>query len=301
MTRPRSPRQDERGAVAVLVAVLMLVLIGVLAFVSDLGMAYANQRRLQNGADAAALDVGRMIALKAAPADCPAMASAYNTASSRQVASGIFAKSVAADASLAPGQAGFLVDCQQVGANLSTLVVKVKGEQRSPTFFGGIFGADGVSVAGTSRVVVGPLGTVVGLRPFAICEAFADTVRANPGTTFVVPVTQANAGCGAAPGNWAMMDFDGGANATGDMKAWIAHGYDEPVSVTAPLTIDGDPGFNINAAASEMDVMFTTRDVVLPVYNNVVGTGSNARYSIVGFVSVTPCRYRINNKTGPDP
>src|SRR3954466_3495147 len=102
MTRPRRTRQDERGAVAVLVAVLMLVLIGVLAFVSDLGMAYANQRRLQHGADAAAWDVGRTIALKAAPADCTAIASAYNTPSSRQLAGGSFAKSVAADASLAP-------------------------------------------------------------------------------------------------------------------------------------------------------------------------------------------------------
>ncbi len=48
-------RRDERGAIAVLVGVLVFVLVGILAFVADFGYAYANQRKLQNAVDAAVL------------------------------------------------------------------------------------------------------------------------------------------------------------------------------------------------------------------------------------------------------
>jgi hypothetical protein len=46
--------------------------------------------------------------------------------------------------------------------------------------------------------------------------------------------------------------------------------------------------------------MMTENDIVLPVFDTVTGTGSNANYHITGFVSVTPCRYKVNNQTGPD-
>jgi hypothetical protein len=55
----------------------------------------------------------------------------------------------------------------------------------------------------------------------------------------------------------------------------------------------------VNSAQTQMDIMFSLHDVVLPVYNSVTGTGSNSQFNIVGFISVTPCRYKINNKTGP--
>jgi hypothetical protein len=47
--------------------------------------------------------------------------------------------------------------------------------------------------------------------------------------------------------------------------------------------------------------MFALDDIALPVYNSVTGNGNNSEYNIVGFISVTPCRYKINNKTGPAP
>lgn len=282
-----------------LVVLLTVVLIGVMAFVTDFGMAYANQRSVQNGADAAALAVGRRIALTAGTGNCAAIAGAYNTTATRAVAGSMFSKN-APGATLSGGASGFVVGCEAVKSNPHTLVVKITGEQRSPAFFGGIFGTRSLTVKAKSRVVVGPLGSVLRVRPFAICETFADSVRDTPGATFVVPVTQANAGCGAAPGNWAMMDFNGGSNATADLKNWLVDGFEHPVSVSPPLLVNGDPGFNVNAATTEMDTMFTTHDIVLPVFSSVTGTGNTAQFNIVGFISVKPCRYRINNKTGPN-
>ena len=48
-------RENERGVVAVMVAVLTVALIVMAAFAVDFGLAYTKKRELQNGADAASL------------------------------------------------------------------------------------------------------------------------------------------------------------------------------------------------------------------------------------------------------
>ena len=299
MTRLRGTR-TERGITSLLVAILAVVLVGCLAFVSDLGFAYANQRRIQNGSDAAALAVGRKIAVTATATDtCATIQTTYNGSTTRSIASDIFAKNVGAGAALASGTAGFQVTCETVGTNDQTVVVKVAGQQNSPSFLGGIFGRASVPVGKAARAIVGPVGTVVGLRPFAICRVTAESVQNTPGATFVVPIDNSNQGCGASAGNWAMLDFNGGSNNSGDMQTWIGTGYDGPISNAPPVVIQGDPGFNVNSAETEMNFMMTQSSVVLPVYSSVTGTGANSQYTITGFLSVIPCRYKINSKSGP--
>lgn len=66
--RPPLPQADaehdnERGAVAVLVALFMLIFITLLAFVVDVGTVYATRSQLQNAADAAALAAVRDLPL----------------------------------------------------------------------------------------------------------------------------------------------------------------------------------------------------------------------------------------------
>src|SRR5262245_24182109 len=58
-------RQDDRGAVAPTVAVLLAsgVLLGSLALVVDVGQIYVERQDLRSGADAAALAVGKACAL----------------------------------------------------------------------------------------------------------------------------------------------------------------------------------------------------------------------------------------------
>ncbi|KAA1418488.1 hypothetical protein F0U44_08215 [Nocardioides humilatus] len=58
----RRPARDERGATAVVIAILMsLVLLAVSAFAIDLGMQRAGRRDMQAVADMVALDMGRLI------------------------------------------------------------------------------------------------------------------------------------------------------------------------------------------------------------------------------------------------
>jgi hypothetical protein len=62
---------QEHGAVAVMTALLMVVLLGITAVVVDVGMVYFERSQLQNGADAAAL----AIAQQCAAGTCPDLAS----------------------------------------------------------------------------------------------------------------------------------------------------------------------------------------------------------------------------------
>src|SRR6476620_10601203 len=106
MRRLRGTR-TERGITSLLVAILAVVLFGCLAFVSDLGFAYANQRRIQTGADAAALAVGRKIAATAGPTDtCTTVSTNFNNATTRAIATSVFAQNVGAGAQLATGATG---------------------------------------------------------------------------------------------------------------------------------------------------------------------------------------------------
>src|SRR5215213_11026244 len=59
--------RDERGAVAVLTAVLAIVLFGIAALVVDLGVARDSRRQAQNTADAAALAAANALYATRAP------------------------------------------------------------------------------------------------------------------------------------------------------------------------------------------------------------------------------------------
>ncbi|WP_299167108.1 pilus assembly protein TadG-related protein [uncultured Arthrobacter sp.] len=53
---------DERGAVAVIVAILLVVLLGFAALAVDVGLLYAEKAQLRNGADAAAIGIAQSCA-----------------------------------------------------------------------------------------------------------------------------------------------------------------------------------------------------------------------------------------------
>lgn len=70
MTRPAHPDRslkradpdNERGAVAVIVALLMVVLLGFTAMVIDVAAMYWEKAQLRNGVDAAALGIAQQCA-----------------------------------------------------------------------------------------------------------------------------------------------------------------------------------------------------------------------------------------------
>jgi hypothetical protein len=100
--------------------------------------------------------------------------------------------------------------------------------------------------------------------------------------------------CGAnVPGNWGVQDFDGGANSNNDTKNWIEGGY--PGLVTAPGSIPGDTGAFSNSLSSALDTLVSSgQPFQLPVFDSATGTGSNAQFHIIGFVSVVLLGFQAN-------
>ena len=287
-------RRREDGAVAVMVALMLTMLVGIMAFVTDFGMAYANKTAVQNGADAAALAVARQVTTTASPAiNCTglALASAADP-SLRTLAEQYFANNTPRGGELAAGTAGLSFACTSTG-----FTVSVTGTQDSPTFFGQIYGASKIPISQSAKAVIGPAKEVTGLRPFAVCQADAG-LMATTGLSFTISFDSSDAGCGYAPGNWGVLDFDGGNNSTGSVADWILNGYSGSISVATPSYFDGNPGApNPGALESEMDAILGI-DITLPVFDAVTGNGNNTKFRITGFVTATMCGWKFQNKNG---
>ena len=289
MASCRSSKSD-RGAVAIMVTLLSVALIGVLAFVADFGMAYANKRSLQNGVDAAALAAAQEILEgSSGDDDCSTMVSTTPGASS--TASIIFSENADADASLAGG--GIAVACNDPFLP-NRVVVTATGEQTSPGFFGGIFDAGDIGLTQTATAVVGPAGTVLGMRPFAVCEQVAKLRETAPTSVVTIDFSNADAGCGTASGNFGTLDIEGGSGSPGipEVREWIEDGYPDPVPTVPPFTFEGRTG-TPSVSYSDQFAGILDEAIVLPVYDIRSGPGSNAVYNITGFVSVQVCAVKL--------
>lgn len=297
----RRVKQNETGAAALIVAVLGIVVFGMLAFVTDLGLAYVHKQRVQNGADSAALAVAQEIARTAEPdQNCAEIAATMAGLPMREgFAEPYFAQNVSQDASLADGATGFAIGCD---TETGLVTVEVAGKQSSPMFFGGVFGGgeDGIAVAQSAISVVGPAGAVTGVRPFAICQALANQLLANPSGSLTIPFDNSDTGCGSASGNWGVLDLDGGSNGTSDLAAWVATGYDQPISTDPPVLIPGDPGAPPPGALTAAMDSILDDEIVLPVFDTVSGTGSGSQFHITGFIGVKLCGWKFKNKSGDD-
>jgi hypothetical protein len=293
-------RRTESGAAAILIALLTVVLIGVTAFVTDFGFAYANQRSLQNGVDAAALAVGQEIAVGANSADdCEAVELAYDTSAVESDAANWFQENVpaAVGASAPASLDDFAVECEDING-VAALVVRAEAEHDSRTFFGGIFGHEDIDITTQARVIVGPPATVLGVRPFAICEEVADLRDADPGVHVTVDFDNDDVGCGSADGNFGTLDLrPNPVGSPGNLpQEWTEDGYPDPISVADPMTFEGSPGAPSTNFADEFAAILD-EPIVVPVYDSLTSSGSHSVYNITGFVAVTFCGARLNPST----
>jgi hypothetical protein len=291
--------------VALLVAVLSFVLLGLTAFVTDFGLAYAKQRLVQNGADAAALASARKIAGAADKnVTCSSLETAYPPAAVETLAQATFDMNApSADITEAS------VSCETLpGFAKPQLVVTVGGRQETPSFFGQIFGADPPEVNRVARVIMGN-ALPYGLRPFGLCGVDAAALATKVGgvyvpKTVVFPATsdakdEEKWGCGSASGNAGLLDLDAGGGGRGagptgceGIKGWIKCGFNG--TLPNPSSIPGQSG----GIGGDLDAAMSTlkdKDIALPVYTDVTGNGS-ATYQVTGFVVVTVCGWDFQTK-----
>jgi Flp pilus assembly protein TadG len=261
--------RHERGAIAVIAVLMLTALVGMAALVVDIGRLYVVRSELQNAADAGAL-AGVVELVLSGTADAQTMAVAYATQSTQyhltQPIPGSGAVAVSFPAS-------------------DRLRVKV-GPITVPTMFAGVLGigtadVSAVAVAKMSNLII---GTGPGnLLPFGVRRSDVDPDddgNYDIGSTIEFPLDP------EGPGNFGLLDFNGGSNSNADTENWIEYGYDDVFVIpegTGFINVEGDTGIAGNSLRDVLNSRIGDL-VLLPVFDQVTGVGGNETFRVVDFV-----------------
>lgn len=280
MRRITETAGGERGAVAVLVAVLMVVLLGFAAISIDVAKLYSERAQLQNGSDAAALMVARACASKAPGGDC----SSTPSDSVRTLVSGNAVDGLSNVVSIA-------IDDEAQSVEITTGAEETGSSTNSVSmFFAGILGVTSAEVKASSSAQWGTPVRGVMVLPLAIAEC-----KLNLSLNSQVAAEQ-------------ILEFDKGAcGRVAGGFGWIAStGSQCGLTISVGLETDSttwfssDPGASPPTRCSAADLSkMNNQTVLLPLYDKVAGTGENAGYFVKGFAAFHVTGYRFANDGWP--
>lgn len=269
--RSRSDRRDrgdrERGAISMLAAVALVPITAVTAVGVDAGRVFVERQRVQTAAEAAAL---------ASASEWSRTGSSCGSTPQSFVVSNAGADTASS--------------CSTTGTRYGG-VVTVTASKGVGAVFSSIIGRSSTDVASTASVRIGPAASVTGLRPTAMCEnspALASWRSSGYSSTQQFTVGLSGE-CAGVPGNWGVLDFDGGSNRTTDLQLWIDQGWNGTLSVGQEVY--GDPG--IPSPALHMDNAIG-KTFTVPVYDRVRYEGANAVFRVSSFVTITVISATLN-------
>ena len=275
----------ERGAVAVVVALLMVVLLAAGALAVDGGMLYAKRAQLQSGADAAALAVAQKCAASLTDPLCSTTSTLAST-----LAQGNMAAAQAGIASLAVD-----TTARTVTATTQPLQPGVQTGSVS-TFLARTLGISSVSLGATAQAAWGSPSTGIAPFPLAIsvCQVQnlidgAYQLLQDHGTGYNLSCTWSPSGL-LVPGGFGWLKQD-----TGQCGATINIAQSEGGS---------DPGNNPPSNCDSVFAQWYTSlqsgkspTVLLPVFTAVSGTGSSAIYTLKGFAAFSVLGWKFSGGT----
>lgn len=259
MTRRRSNDTDE-GAIAIVAAVVVVPLALMLAVTVDVGRVWVDRERLRTGVEAAA------------------MASAAEWSRTGTMCSSHALGFVSSD-----GASPRSVTCSKSGQSTSG-VMTVAAQEDVPLLFATLLGRNSAAVKASTSVRIGAAQSVTRLWPFGLCvdnPAIARWISGGmvAGVSERITFEAPNQKCGGdVSGNWALLDFNGGSNPTGEVEGWIQSGYEGYVKVGD--IVSGSPG----APSTSLNLgVVVGKSIRMPLYSEPRMQGANAVYKIVGF------------------
>ncbi len=258
--------RDERGATAVIVALLLVPIIGFGALAIDLAAVYSEKRQLQNGADAAALAIGHDCA-----SGLPACGTAQATADEFTEAN--------------YDEAGSTHETPVVTFGDSEVIVVNPGVQTH--WLAPVIGHDESDVSASATVRWGAPGSGTTVLPLAFSWCAFETQAAVDGTPTGVPVvvqgtkTDVTTCTGPSnlevPGGFGWLDTDGGVCKS---------------TSSIDDVVYSDPGASVPADCSpEYFVGLIGETVLLPIFDESGGTGAGSWYRIYAYAAFTITGY----------
>jgi hypothetical protein len=251
--------RHDGGQVAVLTAVFMLAALGMAGLVLDVGSWFRAQRLSQTTVDAAAL-----AGAQALPENSDGATAAATDFAGRN--GGIAGVQVSVGSKWSPND-----------------LISVKQSGPAPGFFSNLFGISTVTVSASATAVVAPPTATRFVAPIAVNIKHRDL--SGPGCPCFDDPTTLPLGKTGAPGAFTLVDLiPGDTNGTvgsSTLADWIARGYDDYLPLGGYFS---DPGakFNNSQIQAALQNRYGT-DLLFPVYDTLVGEGSNATYHIVAW------------------
>lgn len=296
----RAPADDrDKGAVMVLVALLLVALVGIGALVIDLGMLYVEKRQLQNGADAAALAVAQDCAL----GDC-----GDEFATAQQYAN-LNAKDNVSAVDLVCGVGPGLSACADpppAGASGATGWVRVTTSTKTDSgdtvqfVLGPVMDSVSGSTVHASAVAAwGALGkgTILPIT-FSVCEWIGMGGSVVDGTfphgvnyIYLHGVGAKNEpGVGHCTPSPSGQDLPGGFGFLANDKC--------VTTVETGAWVGVEPGNSLPKGCDP--ATWLNKEVLIAIYDQERGTGNNGQYHIAGFVGFKVLGYKFQgNIKGP--
>jgi len=267
--------RDERGQALALAALMIVMLLGMGAFVLDVGFWYRTQRRLQGTADAAALAGAQMLPTDASGAKSTAQT--YANKNGGNVAG---------------------VDIVISSKWQTNDTIAVKAAKTDPGIFSKILSIDSANIDASAKARVGPPHDVLHVAPMVVhCNhPLIQNCNNNNTPTFNSPTTLDYDPMGA-PGAFGMLNLNGGQGTPGSSEEaeWILKGFDKYL----PLgKYRSDPGakFSSQNVQGALDARMGTV-LLFPVFNSLDGTGQNADYNIIGWIGFKLTGYTVHGNS----
>lgn len=327
-------RTDEQGAVAILVAILAVFVVGLSAFTVDLGSAYISNRNLQKAADAGALAGAQ--ALTKYAGTCDNVRSNTTAVGAAHQAAIAIAKKNYPDASWVENTTFWSVKCDP---KLKVLVVTFGNLGTTKNRFAGAFG--GASSITTGRDSVSTVDVAPGagdsVRPLALCSAAVGNSVPGDFVRIYYPGngTKSPPQCPKpqSPGNWWTLDCpEERTGSTQTLEDQIMNGCKDRVTVipgqnnantpgsltvtleaacpSAPsgseTCMSGDPGsLDSGHIADAWKYLVQTEKVsIFPVFctepqcsaDTTSGSGTNTVFPVYKLVAAVVCGYHFSKQ-----
>jgi len=267
---------DERGAVGVLVALLMVPLLGFAAITVDVSAMYAERQQLQTGADAGAL----AIAQDCGRGEC---GSPGRTAQTLATSNLDHASSTATVPS-------------QTASQVTVLNAGVKQHWFAP-----VLGVSSSTLTASATVTWGSPtgGTAVLPLAFSLCEWRKQTGGGMPsgsvaGTIYLTKTSPdvITADCTGPSGNLVPGGFGWVTTDAGTCRA----------SSTIGAILTSDPGNSVPSSCSGQAISGSAgKTVLLPIFDAYAGTGGNATYQVYGYAAFRLTGYRFGGQNDSNP
>jgi Flp pilus assembly protein TadG len=248
--------RSQRGQAMVMSIAFLTVLLGMAALVVDVGSWYRADRHAQLTADAAALAGAQ--ALPDDPGRAAALAVEYADKNEGGIANG--------------------------GVELpSANRIKVTVERPAPGFFSKLFGIDSVDVRATAAATVGTPSEALYVAPIVVNEKHPDLQRFGVPTELEyhhLKETGPTGPDGSGSFGFINLDHSDSNPGTSTMRNWIENGFDQYMPIGDYDARTGNPFSGIEDTLDGS----VDRELLFPIYRKLTGTGSGAKYEIIGWV-----------------